>query len=102
MKCEETLLFIRDGIKFVKVFGGAIHKSTPHLYLSGLPFSPCKSVMAQYLVQNFPKVAKVAVGRHFDWPKNQCMLQGHTDGVWSVAFSQDGRHIVSGSEDRTI
>ena len=29
-------------------------------------------------------------------------LQGHTSYVWSVAFSPDGRHIVSGSNDRTI
>ena len=29
-------------------------------------------------------------------------LQGHTDKVNSVAFSPDGRHIVSGSWDTTI
>jgi len=29
-------------------------------------------------------------------------LQGHTSSVNSVAFSPDGRHIVSGSLDRTI
>ena len=29
-------------------------------------------------------------------------LKGHTSGVWSVAFSPDGRHIVSGSSDQTI
>ena len=29
-------------------------------------------------------------------------LQGHTSPVFSVAFSPDGRHIVSGSNDRTI
>lgn len=29
-------------------------------------------------------------------------LQGHSDSVWSVAFSPDGKRIVSGSSDRTI
>jgi len=29
-------------------------------------------------------------------------LKGHTDWVWSVAYSPDGRHFVSGSDDRTI
>ena len=29
-------------------------------------------------------------------------LQGHTDRVWSVAVSPDGRHIVSGSRDKTL
>ena len=29
-------------------------------------------------------------------------LKGHTDSVWSVAYSPDGRHIISGSLDETI
>ena len=29
-------------------------------------------------------------------------LQGHTGVALSVAFSPDGSHIVSGSEDQTI
>ncbi|KIK66938.1 hypothetical protein GYMLUDRAFT_156943, partial [Collybiopsis luxurians FD-317 M1] len=29
-------------------------------------------------------------------------LQGHTDGVWSVAFALDGKRIVSGSGDKTV
>jgi WD40 repeat protein len=29
-------------------------------------------------------------------------LQGYTDWVWSVAISPDGKHIVSGSDDKTI
>ncbi|KAF7376779.1 WD40 repeat-like protein [Mycena sanguinolenta] len=29
-------------------------------------------------------------------------MEGHTDWVWSVAFSPDGAHIVSGSGDKTV
>jgi WD40 repeat protein len=33
-----------------------------------------------------------------------CMvsLEGHTSWVYSVAFSQDGEQIISGSGDKTI
>jgi WD40 repeat protein len=29
-------------------------------------------------------------------------LQGHTDSVYTVAFSPDGKHVISGSDDTTI
>ena len=99
---QDVLMFIRDGIKFVEIFTGVIDKSTPHLYLSPLPFSPSNSIMARSLLDRFPEIAKVAVGQHCDWPRSQQVLQGHTDYVVTVAFSPDGRHIVSGSNDSTI
>jgi hypothetical protein len=34
--------------------------------------------------------------------KNQTTLRGHTNWVYSVAFSADGKRIVSGSEDNTL
>ena len=102
MGYEDTLGFIKDGNKFLQNFAGMIDVSIPHLYLSALPFAPCKSILATSLVSQFPKIARVAVGQCEDWPTNQLVLQGHTSSVVSVVFSSDGRHIVSGSSDQTI
>ena len=102
MEYEELLMFIRDGIKFVQNFAGMIDKSTPHLYLSGLPFSPSKSTLARSLIEKFVGIAQVAVGKQHDWPRIQWVCQGHTTSVNSVAFSPDGKHIASGSWEKTI
>ena len=35
-------------------------------------------------------------------PELVAELGGHTDLVWSISFSPDGKHLASGSWDRTI
>ena len=34
--------------------------------------------------------------------EQECTLRGHSDTVRSVAYSPDGKHIVSGSVDKTV
>ena len=34
--------------------------------------------------------------------EQKCTLTGHSGWVRSVAYSPDGKHIVSGSEDKTV
>ena len=34
--------------------------------------------------------------------EQECTLTGHSDWVRSVAYSPDGKHIVSGSKDKTV
>jgi WD40 repeat protein len=33
---------------------------------------------------------------------DECPVTGHLDSVYSVAYSPDGKHIVSGSRDDTV
>ena len=74
MEYEELLMFIKDGIKFVQNFAGIIDKSTPHLYLSALPFLPSKSILATALVEKFARIAQVSVEKQDDWPRSQQVL----------------------------
>ncbi|KAJ7696282.1 hypothetical protein B0H17DRAFT_848324, partial [Mycena rosella] len=77
--------------------------STPHLYISslttelaltsadtltnwrkhfpGLPFIECKGILQRRMLMS---------------------MEGHSSSVWSVAFSPNGMHIVSGSSDNTV
>ena len=32
----------------------------------------------------------------------ECTLRGHSGSVYSVAFSPDGKHVLSGSDDETV
>ncbi|KIJ26387.1 hypothetical protein M422DRAFT_192287, partial [Sphaerobolus stellatus SS14] len=89
---------LQDAIKFVRYFAPAIGHSAPHIYISALPFAPQSSILKWTYTPKFNKtIALQKTGENVGEP-----LEGHTDVVWSVAFSPDGKHIVSGSSDKTI
>src|SRR3954464_9219891 len=58
--------------------------------------------------RNFVRVAALlsavagSVPAFADEPKPKAVLDGHEDFVRSVAFSPDGKTLVSGSDDRTV
>ncbi|KAL4064787.1 WD40-repeat-containing domain protein [Scleroderma yunnanense] len=99
---EDAVMVARDTIKFARRFGGAIAQSTPHLYLSALPFSPANSAFATRFSQTFFKLPKLAKGRDLDWSTAEMTVEGHTSYVWAVTFSPDGKRIASCSDDLTV
>ncbi|KIO05431.1 hypothetical protein M404DRAFT_141463, partial [Pisolithus tinctorius Marx 270] len=92
----------QDGVKFIHNFSSAISHSAPHLYISALSFTPLNTMVAKMLIPKFSNLVPVAHGGFEDWPAVQLYLQGHNAEVRSVAFSPDGRKIVSGSRDKTV
>ncbi|KAL0945101.1 hypothetical protein HGRIS_004254 [Hohenbuehelia grisea] len=95
-----TLLF--DVNDFIVAFRDAIELSIPHIYISGLANVHFTSEVACHYKQrwnNIPRIHAEGISKK----RNSLLhLRGHTDGVTSVAFSADGRRIVSGSCDTTV
>ncbi|EDR06801.1 uncharacterized protein LACBIDRAFT_299688 [Laccaria bicolor S238N-H82] len=95
--------FAKDANRFVMEFLAPISEAAPHIYLSALPFAPQSSKISLNFLKLFQKTLTVQIGQREHWSE-KCFLRlvGHDSWVTSVAFSPDGRHIVSGSGDKTV
>ncbi|KAH7907518.1 hypothetical protein BJ138DRAFT_1014364, partial [Hygrophoropsis aurantiaca] len=75
--------------RFIQTFSGTILQSTPHLYISALPFLPVNSVLSKKFCSgatHFQNTLRIASGRDMNWKATVNILKGHTDYVTSVAF----------------
>ncbi|KZP06583.1 WD40 repeat-like protein [Athelia psychrophila] len=94
--------FAKDGIKFVSAFSSVIADSAPHVYISTLPFAPSTSVISQCHSSTIKHTLRVTNSTRTDWPPCEQVIEGHTERVFSVAFSSDGERVASASYDKTI
>ena len=60
------------------------------------------SKVRQTFLPRFRHILSVEQGLATGWPAIQSVLAGHSASVTSVAFSPDGKRVVSGSHDKTI
>ncbi|KDQ51817.1 hypothetical protein JAAARDRAFT_704058, partial [Jaapia argillacea MUCL 33604] len=95
-------MMARDAYNMLAVFARPIAHSVPHIYLSALPFSAMNSTIANLYKPNYPNVLGLQIGQALNWPSIQAIIEGHFSWVRSVAFSPDGKHIASGSDDQTV
>ncbi|TFK35241.1 hypothetical protein BDQ12DRAFT_760176, partial [Crucibulum laeve] len=84
--------------QFVHAFSAQIEDSTPHIYLSALPFSMQNSMIRMLFSKEFPSIVHVE-GLNIQNALWQCELDS---AVSSVIFSPDGKYIVCGSDDQTV
>jgi len=72
------------------------------IYSSALIFSPRESIMRRLFEQEELPWISIKPSTENSW--NPCMqtLEGHGRAVSSMAFSSDGRFVVSGSYDRNV
>ncbi|KAH9205082.1 WD40-repeat-containing domain protein, partial [Leptodontidium sp. 2 PMI_412] len=86
-ECHDLHAFIHDARRFVVYNRSVIEQAPLQSYCSALVFSPEKSLK--------PKVPAY-------WNALLQTLEGHSGSVNSVAFSPDGKQVVSGSDDKTV
>jgi WD40 repeat protein len=78
-------------------------ENTPlQVYASALVLSPAHSLIRELFKQEEPEWILTKPAIQDDWSPCLQTLEGHSNWVYSVAFSPDGTQVVSGSDDRTI
>jgi WD40 repeat protein len=82
------------------------HSSMTPPYLYGILGSPWQQVphMSIFLLYHLRRLVLLSLerGQLSHWPSSEMAISNFEAVVLSVAFSRDGRHIVSGSGDQTI
>ena len=84
-------MIVKDANRFVLSHRYMIETTPLQLYSSALVFSPQRSIIKQQFLEQVPHwVTRKPVVQE-DW--GQCLqsLEGHTAGVYAVAFSPDGQ-----------
>jgi hypothetical protein len=77
-ECKDIFDDAADAQKFVRTFGRAISLSTPHLYISAVPFSPKGSRISKKFGERFGMVLKIREGWNEAWPSFQDALYGYS------------------------
>ncbi|KAI0027533.1 hypothetical protein K488DRAFT_61247, partial [Vararia minispora EC-137] len=105
---EALCSFLRDANDFVNSSPEAIEKSAPHIYLSALPCVRLSSAVYTEFMPQFTGLP-VPAAHGVDRPAEALLLiRGHQPWAaqdalaLSVAFSPDGRRVVSGYSDYQV
>jgi WD40 repeat protein len=94
--------FIHDAKRFALYNRSVIEQVPLQLYSSALIFAPEKSIVRRQFEKSIPTWIQRNPRVQADWSAALQTLEGHSSSVSSVAFSPDGKQVVSGSDDQTV
>ena len=88
---------MHDARRFILSYRSIIELAPLQVYNSALIFSPAKSLIRNLFLNQFPTWIKSLPVVEEDWNHSLQTLEGHSDRVWTVVFSPDGRFLASSS-----
>ncbi|KAH8674500.1 WD40-repeat-containing domain protein [Tricladium varicosporioides] len=101
-KSPNLYAIVHDAKRFA-LYNRAVIKQAPlQLYCSALVFAPEKSIVRRQFEECIPPWIERKPKVQRNWNGALQTLEGHSGWVNSVAFSPDGKQVVSGSDDKTI
>jgi len=101
-KSPDLYDFIHDTRRFAVSNRSIIERARLQVYCSALVFAPEKSIVREIFEGCIPSWIQRKPKVEAHWSAMPQTLEGHTRGVYSVAFSPDGKQVVSGSGDKTV
>jgi WD40 repeat protein len=102
--CNQDRLaqLVQDARRFIMYHKGAIEGYPLQTYASALLFSPTGSLMRQLFQHEEPEAISIRPAMSDGWSVCLQTLEGHSNTVWSVAFSHDSTRLASASHDSTV
>ncbi|TGO84389.1 hypothetical protein BPOR_0510g00050 [Botrytis porri] len=101
-KAPELFAFTHDAKRFVLYNRIGIEQAPLQIYCSALVFAPEESIIRKTFQECIPNWIYTISRTRSNWSAALQTLEGHSDSVYSVAFSPDGKVVASGSNDKTI
>ncbi|KAG9120492.1 hypothetical protein FRC07_003982 [Ceratobasidium sp. 392] len=90
-----------DIYRFVLAASEVISVSTPHLYVSALPFGAANYATLEALKPSFPNTLSIARGANL-WNSPCFRIMKAQGAINSISVSRNGRRIISGSQAATL
>ncbi|EDR01296.1 uncharacterized protein LACBIDRAFT_312217 [Laccaria bicolor S238N-H82] len=94
-------LLVHDARRCLQMNFEAVQKHCMGIYESALTWIPKNSVICKTYIADVSRVPKVTLGLSDSWDPAELILQNGSL-VLSVAFSQDGSRVISGSYNGTL
>ncbi|TFK69927.1 hypothetical protein BDN72DRAFT_767328, partial [Pluteus cervinus] len=101
---EQTVTYLEEISTFLSQFITPVSESVCHIYISALAYVPAESWIAKQFWKDFENRLKIRNTERQSWKETQryTRVLNHDSWVSSVAFSSDGKYVISGSWDNTV